>query len=475
MPQLQRTLSRNSTIAIVIGGVIGSGIFMKPATMAAELGSPILLMSVWLVAGIMTLFGALSNAEVAGLFPETGGQFIFFQKMYGQKFAFVYGWASLMVFNTAGNASIAYVFAQYADYFLHMPQFAATTIEQIEIHLLFIGSIFPLENFAIKLLTIALLTALTMLNYYSIKNSATLQRILTALKMVAIFLLISSILFSGKGNMHHFAEHLPNMPTGMAFVGAYVAALAGAFWAYDGWNNISFIAGEIKEPQSTIPKSLFIGLSTCIAVYLLVNLSFVYIMPIDAMAKSAFIASDAGRLAWGTSAGAVVALLVMLSTFGTTNANVLGTARVTFALGKDNRLLQAAGKVHPTFQTPGNALLFNLSWSIVLIISGSFDMLTDMLIFVSWFFYGMSALGVFVLRKKMPNANRAYKVWGYPVVPFLFVLFTAFFLVLTVYKDVVNYQAGESKFINSVFGILITLTGLPIYYLSKKKKSKPVE
>jgi basic amino acid/polyamine antiporter, APA family len=475
MPQLQRTLSLNSTIAIVIGGVIGSGIFMKPATMAAELGSPIVLMSVWLVAGIMTLFGALSNAEVATLFPETGGQFVFFQKMYGEKFAFVYGWASLMVFNTAGNASIAYVFAQYADYFLHLPQFAAASIQSIELHLPFIGSIFPLENFGVKMLTIVLLTALTMLNYFSIQNSAALQRILTAMKTVAIFLLISSILFSGKGTMHHFAAHLPNMPTGLAFIGAYVAALAGAFWAYDGWNNISFIAGEIKAPQSTIPKSLFIGLSTCIIVYLLVNLSFVYIMPIEAMAKSAFIASDAGKLAWGTAAGAVVALLVMLSTFGTTNANVLGTARVTFALGKDNRLLQAANKVHPKFQTPGNALLFNLVWSIVLIISGSFDMLTDMLIFVSWFFYGMSALGVFVLRKKMPNAVRAYKVWGYPVVPFLFVLFTTFFLVMTVYKDILNYQSGQSPFINSVFGILITLTGLPMYYLSKKKKSERVE
>ncbi len=469
MSELKRSLGLNTTIALVVGGVIGSGIFMKPALMGSQLGSPLLLLSVWVVAGIITLFGALSNAEVAAMFPETGGQYVFFKKMYGSGFAFLYGWAAFAVFNTAGNASIAYVFSTYANVLYPLPKFSAAIEQSVNLDIPFVGNFYILENFGVKLLTIFLILLLTVVNYFSVKQGGALQRVLTALKVVAIIVLIGGLLLSGKGSAANISTNSLSMPQGMALVSAYMAAIAGAFWAYDGWNNITFVAGEIKNPQSVIPKSLFTGLSFCIIVYALVNLAYVYVLPIDKLSASSFVASDAAAAVWGTTGAVLIALLVMLSTFGSANANVLATSRVTFAMGEENRLFKAAGKVQPKYNTPGNALLYNAVWSCLLIISGSFDMLTDMLIFVSWFFYGMSALGVFILRKKMKTFLRSYKVWGYPIVPLLFVLFVAFFLCSTVYTDVVNYNKGTSPVINSVLGIIITCTGIPVYLLSKKK------
>jgi APA family basic amino acid/polyamine antiporter len=470
MPDLKRNLGLNTTIALVIGGVIGSGIFMKPALMGSQLGSPLLLLSVWVLAGIITLFGALSNAEVAAMFPETGGQYVFFKKMYGDAFAFLYGWAAFSVFNTAGNASVAYVFSTYANVLYPLPQFDAATAHAIHLHIPFVGDFFPLENFGVKVLTIFLILLLTGVNYFSVKQGGALQRILTSLKAVAIVVLIGGILFSGKGSVSNIITNMSSKPVGWAMVGAYMAAISGAFWAYDGWNNITFIAGEIKNPQQVIPKSLFIGLSFCIIVYALVNLAFVYVLPIGTLAASSFVASDAATVTWGAIGGSLIALMVMLSTFGSTNANVLATSRVTFAMGEESKWFNWAGKVQPKYHTPGNALLLNAVWTCVLILSGSFDMLTDMLVFVSWFFYGMSALGVFLLRKKMKTFLRVYKVWGYPLVPLLFISFTAFFLGSTVYTDIVNYNKGTAPVVNSVLGIIITCIGIPVYLLSKKNK-----
>ncbi len=472
MADFKRTLNFRTTIAIVIGGVIGSGIFMKPSLMASQLGSPLLLLSVWIVGGCITLFGALSNAEVAAMFPETGGQYIFFQKMYGDGFAFIYGWAAFAVFNTAGNASIAYVCAQYADYFLHLPRFSTATEQGWSLHLPFIGNIFPLENAGIKSLTVLIIVVLSFINYCSVQYGGALQRVLTALKAVAILLLIGGILFSGKGDFGNLFHNTAEMPQEGALLSAYIAAIAGAFWAYDGWNNITFVAGEIQHPQRNIPRSLFGGLFFCIIVYALVNLAYIYMLPVENLAASNFVAADAAMLAWGAIGGGAIALMVILSTFGTTNANVLSTARVTFAMGEQNQWFNWAGKVQPKYRTPGNAIWLNAIWATVLTISGSFDMLTEMLIFVTWFFYGMSALGVFVLRRKYPAAHRPYKVWGYPVITFLFVAFTAFFLVSTLYSDVINYLDGKTPIINSLLGLCITCVGIPLYYLSKRNSNK---
>lgn len=459
MSELQRTLNSRTSTAVVIGGVIGSGIFMKPALMMQQLGSPVLLLTVWAVAGCITLIGALSNAEVAAMFPETGGQYVFFQKMFGDRFAYLYGWAAFSVFNTAGTASIAYVFAQYANYFWKLPHLDTVTEQSISLHLPYIGIIYPFAELGVKLLTIGIVGLLTAVNYKSVRGGGLLQRLLTDAKNLAIFLLIVGILASGRGNWGHFTETITRKAD-LSMIGAFIAALSGAFWGYDGWNNITFIAGEIKDPQRNIPRSLLVGLSACFIMYVMVNIVYIYALDPARLAGSGFVAAEAASAIWGAIGGSLIAAMVMLSTFGTVNANVLATSRVTYAMGQGNRLFSWAGKTHMGNRTPGNALLLNLAWTALLVLSGSFDMLTDMLVFVSWFFYGMSALGLFILRFKYPDQPRPYKVPGYPILPGLFVLFTLSFLVATLFQDIRLYNQGKVPVINSLLGILITVIGL---------------
>lgn len=469
MSGFNRTITLKTTIAIVIGGVIGSGIFMKPSLMASQLGSPLLLLSVWVVAGIVSLFGALSNCELATMFPETGGPYVFFKNIYGNGFAFLYGWSAFAVSNTAGNASIAYVFSEYTNYFVQLPRFPEATEQAVNFTIPYIGTIYLLKNIGVKILTIVLVLVLTAVNYLGVKEGGALQRILTAMKVIAMMMLVGGILFSSNGSFSNVITSSPTMPSGWLLVSAYIAALSGAFWAYDGWNNITFVAGEIKDPQKNIPKGLFTGLFFCVIIYALINLAYIYVLPIDKMAASGFVASHAATVAWGAIGGSVIALLVILSTSGAANANILATARTTYAMSAENKWFARAGKIHPKYNTPANALLLNAVWASVLILSGSFDMLTDMLVFVSWFSYGMSALGVIILRVRMKDAPRPYKVWAYPVVPVLFVLFVFFFLATTLYSDIQSYKNGISPVINSLLGIVITCIGIPVYYFSGKK------
>jgi basic amino acid/polyamine antiporter, APA family len=469
--KLAKSLGLWTCVSIVVGGIIGSGIFMKPAVMASQLGSPELLMMVWVVAGIITLFGALSNAEVAAMMPETGGQFIFFKAMYGDFFAFLYGWAAFAVINTAGNASIAYVLGTYTEYFVTLPRFSDDVEKSINLTIPFIGKIFPLQNFGVKFVTIMVVVVLTFINYRSTRSGGNVQVIFTFLKIMAMVLIVFGLLFSGDGQVSNFFENSNLIqPEGWGFLIAIAAATSGAFWGYDGWNNITFVAGEINDPQRNIPKSLLMGILICIATYGMITLAYEYVLPIDRIASSAMVSSDAAMVVMGTAGGGIIALMVIVSTFGTTNANILATARVTFAMAQDKQFFAFAGNVHPRFQTPGNALWLQGIWTSVMVMSGSFDMLTDMLIFVSWFFYGMSALGVFVLRRKMPDRGRPYKVWGYPVVPAIFVGFTFLFLLITLISDIHLYQSGKSTLINSVLGLSLTALGIPLYWYFKSRK-----
>ncbi len=469
MANFRRTLQLPSTIALVIGGIIGSGIFMKPASMMSQLGSPAWLLLVWVLAGLITLCGALSNAELATLYPETGGQYVFFDKIFGKRFAFLYGWAALAVFNTGGNASVAYVCSNYAAYFIQLPNFAATTEQAASIHIPLIGDIYPLENFGVKSVTILIIILFTWINYYSLQLGATFQRWLTWIKLVAIAVLLLGVMKSSVGNLSHFSQALPSKPAGWAMVAAWMAALSGAFWGYEGWNNITFVSGEIKDPQRNIPLSLFFGLLICTLVYVSLSAAFVYILSPSAMAGSSWVASDAARLMGGVMGATIITGMVVVSTLGAANGNILSTARVTYALGASNRLFSWAGEIHPRFNTPGNALWLNAIWTIILIISGSFDMLTDMLVFVSWFFYGMSALGVILLRIRMPDAARPYKVPGYPYIPLIFILFTVCFLLATLVTDIQQYLTGKTHLVNSLLGVAITLLGLPLYYWSNSR------
>ncbi len=475
-PVLQKNIGLWSATSIVIGSIIGSSIFMKPATMAAQLGSPWLMLLVWLVAGIISLFGAMAFAELGTMFPETGGQYVYLRYAYGDLMAYLYGWSSVAVINTAAIAAMGFVLASYAGYFIPLPKLDAATEQSIVWHIPFAGDLYPLKDIGIKALGILVTGVMTAVNYVSVKYGNLVQLLATLFKVLAIVLLIFGILFSGKGDTLHFIRNAQDFGGSFGTILiACMAATTGAFAAYDGWNNLPMVAGELKSPEKNITRSLLMGIWVCITVYMLVTLAYLYVLPVEVMRQSPLVASDATAVVLGNSGGTVIAVLIMVSCLGAMTVNLLSNARVVFAMAEAKQFFAFTGKVHPRFQTPGNAVLVLGIWSAFLIVSGSFDMLADMFIFTGWVFYGLVVTGLFILRKKMPDAERPYRVWGFPYMPLLFVLFTAVYVATTIYSDIDNYVHGKSHFINSVTGLIITALGIPLYYYFRwKNKGKQV-
>lgn len=468
---LLRTLGLYTTIAIVVGAMVGSGIFKKPAAMAEQLGSPEWILAIWVIAGFITLAGALTNAEIAGMITETGGQYEYFRAMYGDFTAYMYGWAIFAIIQTGSIASITYVFSHYAEFFFSLPQFSQDLVKQGEIVIPFIGKISLLEDIGRKILTIAIIGFLTIVNYFGVVYGGGISNFFTTLKILIIILIVGLAFFFGGGSVDNLTAVAPHFDASSAGIIAGLAgAMAAAFWAYDGWNNVTYLAGEIKNPQSTLPKALFIGTVIVISIYLLINVAFLYVIPVEEMAGSERIASDVAQKAVGSFGAGLVAAAVMISTFGTSNGTIMASARVYFKMSQRGMFFDAIGKIHPRHRTPANSLLLQFSWTAILVISGTFDILTDMLIFVSWIFYALGAYGVFILRKKMPNEPRPYKVWGYPYLPIIFIIFAFVYVVITLYNDISNFAQNKTELINSVFGLLLVSPGIPLYFYFKRKE-----
>jgi APA family basic amino acid/polyamine antiporter len=474
MPQqhqdFKRTIGLSTATALVITTIIGSGIFMRPAEMAALLGSPILIFLVWIIAGLFTMLSVMVLAEVAAMIPETGGNYAFMRHMYGDFWSYLYGWAAFAVMNCAGGAGIAFITSQYLEYFFKLPRFSPGIEQSVIFHIPLVGDLLPLHDFGVKILTIIILCLFTWVSYRSTKSSGILMNIFSAAKVAAIVLLVGGLFISGKGSFSNFIQSSEIIkPVGFALVTAFVAACNGALQAFDGCNNMLNITGEIKDPGRNIPKSLFIGLSTCIVIYLLINASMIYVLPVDKMAGSSLVASDAATIAFGSVGGGLIAFLIAFSVAGTTGSNVFTPPRMTFAMARNGEFFKMAGKVHPKFNTPGNALLVHLGLMILMVLSGSFFILADMYIFIVWAFNLMLMIGIFILRKKMPDKERPYRVWGYPWIPILVILFNAFYLIITLVHDIQDYIGGKTKLMNSVFGIMVTAAGIPLYYYFRWK------
>lgn len=462
------TLGLFSTVMLVIGGVIGSGIFRKPGVMASQVGSPELLLLIWVLAGVITLFGALTNAEIASMIPETGGQYIYFERMYGPFFGFLYGWAMFVVVQSGSIAAVAYVFAEYSTQFVPLPHFP-DNIANWSFHLPFIGDISPLKEIGVKGVAAAMIVLLTAINYVGVRFGGLVQNIFTIAKVGAMMaLMLGVVLLPTGGSASHLTQDHPAVHLeGFAMFAAMAAALQGAFWAYDGWNKVTYIAGEVKQPQRNIPFGLLWGMLAVTALYVLMNVAYCYALPIEEMAKSKLVAADVAEKIF-SGGGRWIALAVMLSTFGASNAIILATARVYFSMAQRNTAPGFLGRAHPRFRTPGAALVIQGVWSVLLLFSGTFDMLTDTLIFVMWIFYAAGAYGIFVLRRREPDALRPYRVPGYPWVPWIFVVFAVLYLGFTVYNDVTGYRAavaqGKPALINSAFGVALVLVGTPLYF-----------
>jgi APA family basic amino acid/polyamine antiporter len=462
-----------STIMIVVGGVIGSGIFRKAGVMMNELGSPGLLMAVWLLAGLITLCGVLANAELASFIPDTGGMYVYLDRMYGPFVAFLFGWGAFVVIQTGSIAALAFVFSEYTTQFVALPE-ASPSVAAWSVHLPFIGDITPFREFGVKTLASVVIVFWTVVNYFGAKAGAWAQNIFSIAKLVGMAALVLVVVYPGSGgNMSNLTAPSSTIhKEGLALVMAIVAALQGAFWAYDGWMKAAFISGEVKNPQRVVPPALVYGMLIVTAIYLALSAAYCWMLPADVMAYSKLVAADAAEKAIA-GGGKWISLLVMISTFGTTNAVILTSSRVYYSMAEHSTFPKFLARVHPRFHTPTAALIAQGIWGVVLVFSGTFDMLTDTLIFVAWIFYSAVTFGVFILRKKEPNTPRSFKTPGYPIVPALFVLCGTVFLILTVYSDISAYRAavaaGKPALINSALGAALVLLGTPIYFFCRRK------
>ncbi len=472
--EFARRLGFTTAVMLVVGSIIGSGIFKKPAVMAAQLGSGELLIAVWVIAGVMTMFGALTLAEIAGIIQAPGGQYVFFNRIYNRFVGYLYGWSTFSVYQSGSIAAIAYIFAEYFGYFF--PPFRLSpALEAIHLHIPGVGDIFPLAHFGTKTVTILCIMFLTTVNYFGVRFGGLVQVTFTFLKVAAIAAIILLGFLLGHGSFEHFISVGPRT-SNAGWLGAMLVAMSGAFWAYDGWVNITYVAGEVKEPQRIIPRALFVGTAIVITVYVLTNLAYLYVLPIDMMAKSQLVAADVAEKFLSRYGGAFVSASVMISTFGTANGTILATARVYYAMAKERLFFRKMEYIHPRYRTPGPSLFLQGIWASILTLSGTFDQITDQLIFVAWIFYALSGAGVFILRKKMADTPRPYRVWGYPVVPAFFVAFATVFVFYTLYSDVTSFSRGETPLINSVMGLIYVVIGIPGYiYWNRKRKTQQRE
>jgi APA family basic amino acid/polyamine antiporter len=384
--------------------------------------------------------------------------FVYFKKIYGRFMAFLWGWSTFAVIKTAAVASIAYVFTQSLNALFPLPQLP---VEIAQISLL--GLFQPFDNFGVKLVTILLILSLTFVNTRGLKGAAALSTNITRLVVISLAGIVLSGLLFGQGSWNNLQinaeSYTQSSITDFQFIKSMFAAMLAAFWAYEGWNTLGFIGGEIKEPNKNLPLALAGGLLIIISTYLLVNFTYLYVLPIDQIigvfkAQNEIAAVAVVKQFAGPIGAAIISVVILITTLGCTNSTILMPPRVYNAMAKDGLFFKAAANIHPKFNTPNQALWIQGAWASVLVLSGSFDQLTDMLIYAAFFFYGATAFGVFILRKREPNADRPYKVWGYPVIPGLFVLFCIALILITW----VNAPR------EALIGSILMLSGLPFYW-----------
>jgi basic amino acid/polyamine antiporter, APA family len=453
-----QTLGLGYVIVVVVGNIIGSGVYKKIAPMAAELHSSGWVLIAWIVGGLITLFGALSNAEVAGLLADTGGDFVYHKKIYNRFFAFIYGWSLFAVIQTAAISSLAYVFAQSLNSLVSLPDLL------LSLSSFTIGGIFfPFADFSVKLTAIFLILLLTLLNIKGVKTGAGVSKLVLILVFTGIFLIV----VFGLGSPHSIPTRsidfssTSNTPVTLS---AFFTAMLAAFWAYQGWATVGFIGGEVKDAKRKIPLGIIIGVFMVIAVYLLVNVTYLSLLSIPQLEQiyqsgNQIAAIEAVRVFWGDNGALFISFLILISTLGCTNATILGSARPYFAMARDQLFFKSAGSLNKS-KAPANSLIMQGIWASVLVLSGTFDQLTDMIIFAVFFFYGATSLGVFILRRKMPDAPRPYKVWGYPVVPAIFIVFCIILVFNTIFT-----RPREA-----IFGLTLIFSGLPVYWFLNRKK-----
>jgi len=429
---LKREIGFLEAITVVIGMVIGSGIFFKPSIVFKNAGSPTIGILAWVAGGIITMASGLTIAEIAAAIPKTGGIFIYLKELYGEKWAFLFGWVQTVIYVPGSVAALAIVLATQATNFV------------------------PMSPLGQKLFAILMLLIITTANVLSTKLASKIQFVATIAKLIPIFIIIALGLING-------TAHSFSLPVGATAAGAgFGAAMLGTLWAYDGWVSVSNMAGELKDPKKDIPLSIIIGLGITIVVYVLFNLAIINVLPISSVVNSNKVASDVAGVLFGKSGSLFISAGIFISIFGALNGYLMTGVRIPFAMAQDKLLPydKFLGKVNQKYQTPLNSYIFVVVLTCVYIFSGSFNTLTDLVVFVLWIFFTMAVAGVFILRTKHKDLVRPYKVPFYPVVPLIGIIGGIYILISTLLTDTPK----------ALIGIAITLIGLPVYWYIIKKK-----
>jgi basic amino acid/polyamine antiporter, APA family len=438
--ELPRLLGFGDVLGILVGNVIGSGIFIVPAAIAAQVGSPLMVLAVWLTGGILSFFGVLTLSELGAAYPRAGGMYVYLREAYGSFTGFLFGWTLFFVVDSGAIATLVVAFSSnYLPYFV------------------------PLSPFGMKAVALSLIAVLVAINYAGLRYGALLQNSLTVFKFGAILAICVAVLAMARGDVGNLVSPPPGTLS-PGFIGSFGLALVASLWAYKGWEAATFSAGEMKNPAKDVPLGLFVGTLLVIFLYVLANLAYMYVFPVSHIAGSDRIASDVMNVVVGPIGASIIAFVILFSIAGAANGVLLTSPRVYFAMARDGLFFGRIARIHPKNLTPHVSIAAMGAWAAVLSLTGTFEQLFTYVIFGQWIFFGLAAAAVIVLRRKRPDLPRPYRTWGYPVTPLLFIA-AALFISL----NTLMFQLRDS-----LIGLGIILLGAPAYlYWRSRRGDKP--
>ena len=455
-PRLKRQLNLFDSTMIGMGIVIGSGIFMTTGIIAESIPSTLLILLAWTAGGLLTLTGALTYAELSAAMPEAGGQYVYLREAYGKIWAFLFGWVLMLVYWAGGIAGLAAAFAEYFGYFV--PELSTSTmIFSTRIDLFGLGYDYTLSMG--HLVAVAVILIISAANYFGVVVGKSIQNVITVLKILVII----GIIVWGFAVMEQSHFTLSSVPGGMSFsklLLGFGLSLVAITWAFDGWNNITLVAGEVKNPERNMFRSLVIITVTITAIYVLINIVYLSALPMSEVAGEVRIAERATSALFGGSTAMFISAVILVSTLGSINGSVLVGPRVYYAMAKDGLFFKPFAKISRRFKTPGNEVVLQAVWCSILALSGTFEQLLIFAMFIAIAFGIAAAFSVFALRKKRPDLKRPYKTWGYPVTPIIFIIASSGILIASLIE----------KPVESLAGIILTLAGIPAYYIWNRRK-----
>ena len=463
--ELVRGLGPIAAISINVGNIIGTGIFLKARVMTCNVGTPTRVILVWIASGLLALAGALTYAELTTLRPHAGAEYVITRDAYGRIWGFLNGWSQFLISRTASAAALAVGFA----IFMNVLTGGRLDVVYFHIPVPFFGLQLPFGH--IQVVALITLAATTLINCAAVGATGNVAAFVTFLKVAVVLGVgVVGFFYQDGGWAHLGMANSGGSCDGVAVTGGglagFAAAMLGALWAYDGWNNVSYMAGEVKHPERNLPLALIASMLIIITLYVIVNVSYFYVMDptsVASVSATGSVAAESIRKVLGPIAVTLMAGVMMLSSWGSLQTSILGTARIPYAMARDGLFFQILARVSQSTRVPIIALVVQGVWAAVLAISGKFDQLTDLAIFAFWLFYGMVTASVFIFRRREPNAPRPYRTWGYPVVPAIFVLVTIY---------LIGFTLINAPFL-SFIGLVIILAGLPVYFYFSRKNRVP--